>query len=372
MCPGGGDASPTLNTEGGRVDPFFFPFVPPPPPPPPFALSSASGELAFRFDPRASPFPPLFFPSRLFIHRMRSATSRTPFAGSVAAILMYLHRLAYASAPYVSIPRSSTACSSLDHCASYRFVPVVPACEPDLTASAAAASSILVPTRLFPLFPLVPHPPRQAREDWKILRALSECVGAPPPLFTPCRRLRYSRYFCRWLATFSRVKPWTPMRSRMRLGTALSMPSWLTAVTNCRCSSALQTTRGFFSALLPSSISSPPLSSLFSSLPLTSLFSSSPLTSSHPPSASTANLRDLGNGGLSQVPDSSVLLTLAPSAPMPPAVPPITPAPLTSAPGVDASAPRSTMELEPLRRATTTRWLPHPLSSGDERFLLSV
>ena len=31
----------------------------------------------------------------------------------------------------------------------------------------------------------------------------------------------------------SRVKPWTPMRSRMRLGTALSMPSWLTAVTNC-------------------------------------------------------------------------------------------------------------------------------------------
>mmetsp|Transcript_13984 Transcript_13984/g.38253 ORF Transcript_13984/g.38253 Transcript_13984/m.38253 type:complete len:254 (-) Transcript_13984:161-922(-) len=83
---------------------------------------------------------------------MRSATSRTPFAGSVAAILMYLHRLAYLSAPYVSIPRSSTACSSLDHCASYRFVPVVPACEPDLTASAAAASSILVPTRLFPSF----------------------------------------------------------------------------------------------------------------------------------------------------------------------------------------------------------------------------
>ena len=158
MCPGGGDASPTLNTEGGRVDPFFFPFVPPPPPPPPFALSSASGELAFRFDPRASPFPPLFFPSRLFIHRMRSATSRTPFAGSVAAILMYLHRLAYASDPYVSIPRSSTACSSLDHCASYRFVPVVPACEPDLTASAAAASSILVPTRLFPLFPLLTLP----------------------------------------------------------------------------------------------------------------------------------------------------------------------------------------------------------------------
>ena len=92
----------------------------------------------------------------------------------------------------------------------------------------------------------------------------------------------------------------------------------------------------------------------------------------HPPSAPTANLRDLGNNGLSKVPDSSVLLTLAPSAPMPPAVPPITPAPLTSAPGVDASAPRSTMELEPLRRATTTRWLPHPLSSGDERFLFSV
>mmetsp|Transcript_6237 Transcript_6237/g.24103 ORF Transcript_6237/g.24103 Transcript_6237/m.24103 type:complete len:229 (-) Transcript_6237:197-883(-) len=40
------------------------------------------------------------------------------------------------------MPRSSTACSSADHCASYRFVPAVPACEPDATASAAASPSM--------------------------------------------------------------------------------------------------------------------------------------------------------------------------------------------------------------------------------------
>merc|ERR1719478_1697479 len=123
-----GDVKPTLNTDGGFVDPFFLPL----PPPPPFATP-------FRFDPRA---PSPFLPARRLIHRIRSATSLTPFAGSVAAILMYLHRLLYSSAPYVSMPRSSTACSSADHCASYRFVPVVPACDPDATASAAASPSI--------------------------------------------------------------------------------------------------------------------------------------------------------------------------------------------------------------------------------------
>ena len=135
-----GDVKPTLNTDGGFVDPFFLPLPPPPPlppaspspPPPPFATP-------FRFDPRA---PSPFLPARRLIHRIRSATSLTPFAGSVAAILMYLHRLLYSSAPYVSMPRSSTACSSADHCASYRFVPVVPACDPDATASAAASPSI--------------------------------------------------------------------------------------------------------------------------------------------------------------------------------------------------------------------------------------
>mmetsp|Transcript_6036 Transcript_6036/g.27059 ORF Transcript_6036/g.27059 Transcript_6036/m.27059 type:complete len:242 (+) Transcript_6036:764-1489(+) len=150
--------------------------------------------------------------------------------------------------------------------------------------------SLPLPSRLYSLpEPSPPLPPRMTSPPLPVL--------APPPLpplpspdpppepppsrlgefsivlsLQPCRRLRYSRYFCRWLATFSRVKPWTPMRSRMRLGTALSMPSWLTAVTNCWCSSALQTTRGFFSALLSSSFSSPPLPSLFSSSPLTSLF----------------------------------------------------------------------------------------------------
>ena len=38
---------------------------------------------------------------------------------------------------------------------------------------------------------------------------------------------------CRWEATFSRVSPATFIRSRMRLGTALSTPSWFTASTNC-------------------------------------------------------------------------------------------------------------------------------------------
>jgi hypothetical protein len=78
------------NTDGGRRDPdapAFALFSPPPLCRPP---------LFWRFpDAFPLPFPPLApFPLRR-IHRTRSATSRTPFAGSSAAILMYLHRLVY-------------------------------------------------------------------------------------------------------------------------------------------------------------------------------------------------------------------------------------------------------------------------------------
>lgn len=41
--------------------------------------------------------------------------------------------------------------------------------------------------------------------------------GCPPWVAT---RLRYRRYFCKWLATFSRVSPSTCMISRIFLGTA--------------------------------------------------------------------------------------------------------------------------------------------------------
>ena len=69
----------------------------------------------------------------------------------------------------------------------------------------------------------------------------------PPGLFgPPCKRFKYNRYFCKCDATFSRVKPCTFIKSKMRFGTALSMPNWFTALTNCWCSSADQTTRGFF------------------------------------------------------------------------------------------------------------------------------
>ena len=69
----------------------------------------------------------------------------------------------------------------------------------------------------------------------------------PPGLFgPPCKRFKYNRYFCKCDATFSRVKPCTLIKSKMRFGTALSMPNWFTALTNCWCSSADQTTRGFF------------------------------------------------------------------------------------------------------------------------------
>ncbi|BAS77315.1 Os02g0182200 [Oryza sativa Japonica Group] len=62
----------------------------------------------------------------------------------------------------------------------------------------------------------------------------------------------------------------TFMRSNIFFGTAFSMPSWLTAATNFRCSSTDHTTLGFFCvdespfSLLFSSESSP--SSPFSSL----------------------------------------------------------------------------------------------------------
>jgi hypothetical protein len=40
----------------------------------------------------------------------------------------------------------------------------------------------------------------------------------------PCRRFRYSLYFWRWLATFSRVRPSTFISCMIVFGTAFFMP----------------------------------------------------------------------------------------------------------------------------------------------------
>mmetsp|Transcript_19559 Transcript_19559/g.58019 ORF Transcript_19559/g.58019 Transcript_19559/m.58019 type:complete len:223 (+) Transcript_19559:1739-2407(+) len=54
------------------------------------------------------------------------------------------------------------------------------------------------------------------------------------------------RYFCRWLATFSRVIPSTFSICKMALGTAVLTPSWLTTCTKRLCSSSVQMKRGRF------------------------------------------------------------------------------------------------------------------------------
>ena len=74
----------------------------------------------------------------------------------------------------------------------------------------------------------------------------------------PRRRFRYRRYFCRWLATFSRVKPSTFMSCMMVLGTACFTPRCVTASTKRLCSAGVQTSRGRFSACASSSVPRPP------------------------------------------------------------------------------------------------------------------
>ena len=69
----------------------------------------------------------------------------------------------------------------------------------------------------------------------------------------PRRRFRYRRYFCRWLATFSRVSPSTFMSCMMVLGTAFFTPRCVTASTKRLCSAGVQTSRGRFKACASSS-----------------------------------------------------------------------------------------------------------------------
>mmetsp|Transcript_9722 Transcript_9722/g.24021 ORF Transcript_9722/g.24021 Transcript_9722/m.24021 type:complete len:210 (+) Transcript_9722:869-1498(+) len=69
----------------------------------------------------------------------------------------------------------------------------------------------------------------------------------------PRRRLRYRRYFCRWLATFSRDRPSTFISCMMVLGTALLLPRCDTASTKRLCSGGVQTSRGRFVACALSS-----------------------------------------------------------------------------------------------------------------------
>lgn len=74
---------------------------------------------------------------------------------------------------------------------------------------------------------VLPHPPTQLPSATRRLTHPTSKHTPHPHPPTPAART------CRWLATFSRVRPSTFIRSRMRLGTALSMPSVFTAFTNC-------------------------------------------------------------------------------------------------------------------------------------------
>ena len=71
-------------------------------------------------------------------------------------------------------------------------------------------------------------------------------VGSGADGGMPASRLRYSLYFCRWLATFSRVIPSTFMSCKMVFGTAFLIPRWFTAFMKRMCSSGVHTSRGFF------------------------------------------------------------------------------------------------------------------------------
>ena len=137
-----------------------------------------------------------------------------------------------------------------------------------------------------PTLPLLPGPGAKVRGPDEDTRPGIMPMETPVPE-TFATRLRYKRYFCRWLATFSLDRPSTFMISRIFFGTAsevqmyafmwetldwyisnhtaldssplhsLSTPKLLTALTNCPCISTDHTTLAFLFA--PPS-SSPPRS----------------------------------------------------------------------------------------------------------------
>ena len=119
----------------------------------------------------------------------------------------------------------------------------------------APPSSPPLPPEPPPLPPPLPPPSR----DGEFSMVLSE---------QPRRRFRYRRYFCRWLATFSRVKPSTFMSCMMVLGTAFFTPRCVTASTKRLCSAGVHTKRGRFSACASSS-PMPPYGPMPRGLPIT-------------------------------------------------------------------------------------------------------
>lgn len=68
----------------------------------------------------------------------------------------------------------------------------------------------------------------------------------PPPFPIPCMRFRYSRYFWRCDATFSRVRPSTLMSCIIVFGTAFFIPRCATASTKRLWSCGVHTRRGRF------------------------------------------------------------------------------------------------------------------------------
>lgn len=73
----------------------------------------------------------------------------------------------------------------------------------------------------------------------------AECIPeCTPGALVAAARRSPARYFCRWLATFSRVRDGTPMRAMICFGAALSTPSSATAASKQACRSGVQTRRG--------------------------------------------------------------------------------------------------------------------------------
>nr|CAB3474791.1 unnamed protein product [Digitaria exilis] len=106
------------------------------------------------------------------------------------------------------------------------------------------------------------------------------------------------RYFWRWLATFSRVRPSTFMKRTMALGTAPLSPRCATASTNRWCSSGVHTILAFFLGLPPRHAQLPEAASSVSAAaaPSSSSSSCSPSSTTSSSPSSSSKRRDRWEG----------------------------------------------------------------------------